>query len=203
MDKKIAPEFGDLPLAALSQSKKQCRGEFKEWRDRLAARSRRQADYAWTVLARILAVALDRGWVDTNPCERGGRLYSGNRRDKIWTIDDELAFLERAPQHLHLPLTLALGTGQREGDLLKLTWSPTTALISGFGNPKPAPVSRLRSARRLRQCSMLRRRGVRLSCLAPITSRGLKMASAPHGERLAIRRLALSASPSMTSAAWR
>ena len=75
------------------------------------------------VLARVLAVALDRGWVDANPCERGGRLYSGSRRDKIWTLDDELAFLEKAPHHLHLPLTLALWTGQREGDLLKLTWS--------------------------------------------------------------------------------
>ena len=54
---------------------------------------------------------------------RGGRLYSGNRRDKIWSLDDELAFLEKAPQHLHLPLTLALWTGQRQGDLLRLTWS--------------------------------------------------------------------------------
>ncbi len=123
IDKKIEPAFGDLPIAALSESKKACRGEFKEWRDRLALRSRRQADYAWVVLARILAVALDRGWVDANPCERGGRLYDGNRRDKIWTLDDELAFLEKAPQHLHLPLTLGLWTGQREGDLLRLTWT--------------------------------------------------------------------------------
>ena len=61
IDNKIEPEFGDLPLAALAEKK--CRGEFKDWRDRLALRSRRQADYAWTVLARILAVALDRGWV--------------------------------------------------------------------------------------------------------------------------------------------
>ena len=121
IDKKIEPEFGDLPIAALTE--KRCRGVFKDWRDRLALKSRRQADYAWVVLARVLAVALDRGWVDANPCERGGRLYSGSRRDKIWTLDDELAFLEKAPHHLHLPLTLALWTGQREGDLLKLTWS--------------------------------------------------------------------------------
>jgi integrase len=121
IDKKIEPEFGDLPIAALTE--KRCRGVFKDWRDRLALKSRRQADYAWVVLARVLAVALDRGWVDANPCERGGRLYSGSRRDKIWTLDDELAFLDKAPHHLHLPLTLALWTGQREGDLLKLTWS--------------------------------------------------------------------------------
>jgi integrase len=61
------------------------------------------------------------GW--TNHASGEGRLYTGRRRDKIWTLDDELAFLERAPKHLHLPLTLALWTGQRQGDQLKLTWS--------------------------------------------------------------------------------
>jgi integrase len=30
--------------------------------------------------------------------------------------------LEKAPKHLHLPLLLALWTGQRQGDLLRLTW---------------------------------------------------------------------------------
>jgi integrase len=96
---------------------------FREWRNRLAIKSKRQADYAWAVLARILAVGLDYGWLDANPCERGGRLYRGSRRDKIWTLDDELAFVEKAPRHLHLPLTLALWTGQRQGDLLRLAWS--------------------------------------------------------------------------------
>jgi integrase len=123
IEKRIEPEFGDLPIAALSEAKRECRGEFKEWRDRIALKSRRQADYAWAVLARILSVGLDRGWTGANPCEKGGRLYRGNRRDKIWSIDDELSFLDKAPQHLHLPLTLALWTGQRQGDLLKLPWS--------------------------------------------------------------------------------
>jgi integrase len=123
IDKKIEPAFGDLPIAALSDSMRECRGEFKAWRDRLALRSRRQADYAWAVFARVLAVAMDRGWISANPCEKGGRLYGGNRRDKVWSSENEQAFLERAPQHLHLPLMLALWTGQRQGDLLKLPWS--------------------------------------------------------------------------------
>jgi hypothetical protein len=42
-----------------------------EWRDELAAKSVRQADYAWTVLARILSVALKRGKIDVNPCAAG------------------------------------------------------------------------------------------------------------------------------------
>ena len=94
------------------------------WRDKLAVGSgRRQADYAWTVLARVLSWALDRGLVAANPCERGGRLYRGSRAESIWTDADEAAFLSRAPAHLHLPLLLALWTGQRQGDLLRLPWS--------------------------------------------------------------------------------
>src|SRR5262249_14922782 len=93
------------------------------WRDKLAFASRRQADYAWTVLARILSWALNRGLVPVNPCEKGGRLYRGSPAGKVWTIDDETIFRERAPAHLHLPLLLALRTGQRQGDLLRLPWS--------------------------------------------------------------------------------
>jgi integrase len=46
-----------------------------------------------------------------------------SRRDKIWSLDDELSFLEKAPRHLHLALQLGLWTGQRQGDLLKLPWT--------------------------------------------------------------------------------
>ena len=122
--KKIAlieRDFGDLPLEALSDP--ETRGEFKDWRDRLAKSSRRQADYAWTVLARVLSVAKDRGRIKVNPCEKGGRLYAGSRRDKIWSLEDEDAFLAKAPEHMHLPFLLAIETAQRQGDLLRLPWS--------------------------------------------------------------------------------
>ena len=119
--KIIEKEFGDFSLEALDE--RGAKDVFRSWRDRLAVRSRRQADYAWAVLARILSWAHDRGLVTANPCQRGGRLYRGNRRDKVWTFEDEETFLERAPRHLHLPLMLALWTGQRQGDLLGLPWS--------------------------------------------------------------------------------
>jgi integrase len=119
--KIIEKSFGDFPLSAMTD--KRTPGIFKDWRDRLALSSRRQADYAWVVLARILSFGMDRGLIAANPCEKGGRLYRGSRADKIWTTADEAAFLERAPAHLHLPLMLALWTGQRQGDLLRLPWS--------------------------------------------------------------------------------
>jgi integrase len=75
------------------------------------------------VLALILAWAKDRGRITVNPCEKGGRLYHGTRVDFVWSIEDEAAFLQHGPAHLHLPLLLALWTGQRQGDLLRLTWS--------------------------------------------------------------------------------
>ena len=53
------------------------------------------------------------------PSENDGKGYLG----KVWTADDEAAFLNAAPRHLHLPLILALWTGQRQGDLLRLPWS--------------------------------------------------------------------------------
>jgi integrase len=119
---RIEKSFGDFPLAALTD--RRTRGVFMAWRDQLAlSAGRRQADYAWTVLARVMSWSLNRGLIAANPCERGGRLYRGSRAEKIWTAEDEAAFLKHGPAHLHLPLLLALWTGQRQGDLLRLPWS--------------------------------------------------------------------------------
>lgn len=118
--KLIEAEFGDFPIAAMAD--KRTRGIFKAWRDKLAERSLRQADYAYTVLARVLSWSLDRGLVDANPCEKSGRLYKGSRAEQVWSDADERAFLLSAPEQFHLPLQIALWTGQREGDILNLTW---------------------------------------------------------------------------------
>jgi integrase len=117
----ISNEFGDFPLAALTDRK--ARGIFLQWRDGLAKRSRRQADYAWSVLARTLSWAVDRGLADANPCEKGGKLYHGSRGDQIWSEEKEAAFMRVASEPLRLAMTLALWTGQRQGDLLRLPWS--------------------------------------------------------------------------------
>jgi len=119
--KIIEKKFSDFPLAALAD--RRSRGVLMEWRGQLATSSLRQADYAWVVLALVLSWAFNRGLTLANPCERGGRLYRGSRADKVWSPEEEEAFLAKAPSHLHLALTLALWTGQRQGDLLRLPWS--------------------------------------------------------------------------------
>jgi len=117
----IEREFGNFPIAALED--RRTRGEFLAWRERLAVKSRRQADYAFAVLARTLSWAYNRGLVPLNPCERPGRLYRASRSENIWSKVDEAAFHAAASPHLSLALTLALWTGQRQGDLLQLPWS--------------------------------------------------------------------------------
>jgi hypothetical protein len=47
---RIEKRFGDFPLSALTD--RRTRGIFLAWRDQIAGTAgRRQADYAWTVLA--------------------------------------------------------------------------------------------------------------------------------------------------------
>ncbi len=118
--KLIEAEFGDMPLAAIGEPG--ARGVFKEWRDKMQS-TPRAADLAWSVLARVLSVATDRGRIAENPCKAGGRLYRADRTDKVWTDDMLKAAADSFPDHLRWVLTLAIWTGQRQGDLLRLPWS--------------------------------------------------------------------------------
>jgi integrase len=119
---RIRKKFGTLPMGALEAP--QIRGLMKDWRDEIAAASGdRTADYIWTVMARVFSVAKDRGKIKTNPCERGGRLYDGERSDKVWTEEDEAKWYAKALSHMHLPILMALWTGQREADILKMSWT--------------------------------------------------------------------------------
>jgi integrase len=118
--KMIEDEFGAMPLAAVES--RAARGDFKAWRDRMADNPRK-ADYAWGMLARVLAVAKDRGLISVNVCERGGRLYSVDRAEIIWQAEHIKAFCKVASDQLRFAIVLALWTAQRQGDLIRLRWS--------------------------------------------------------------------------------
>jgi integrase len=119
--KRIEHAFGDFPIKALDDPRS--RSVFLEWRDRLARTSLRQADYAYGTLARVLSWANDRGLIAKNPCAKGSKLYHGTRVHKIWNDEDVARFLRIAPPYLRLAMLLAINTGQRQGDLLRLPWS--------------------------------------------------------------------------------
>jgi integrase len=119
--KRIEHAFGDFPIKALADPRS--RSIFLDWRDRLAQSSLRQADYAYGMLARILSWAHNRALITVNPCAKGGKLYHGTRVDKIWDDEQVARFLQVAPPYLQLAMLLAINTGQRQGDLLRLPWS--------------------------------------------------------------------------------
>src|SRR5262245_26365197 len=119
--KRIERCFGDFPIKALDDPRS--RSVFLEWRDRLAQTSLRQADYAYGTLARVMSWAHNRGLIAKNPCAKGGKLYHGSRASKIWHDEEVARFLRTAPPYLRLAMLLAVNTGQRQGDLLRLPWS--------------------------------------------------------------------------------
>ena len=153
----------------------------------------------------------DRGLVAANPCERGGRLYRGSRAENIWTAADEAAFLERAPAHLHLPLLLALWTGQRQGDLLRLPWSAYDGthirlrqsktgarVVIPVARPSRPRSTHRRSARR--SCSQQRRQAMDIRWLPRVVAQGMQAAGVVgvtfHDLRgTAVTRLALAGAP--------
>jgi hypothetical protein len=115
--KLVEAKFGSMPIGALED--KRARGDFKEFRDSFS-NTPRKADYVWTTIARVLS-AKDRGKIAMNVCERGGRLYESDRSEIVWTAEDIRTFCGVASVELQAPLLLALWTGQRQGNLLRLT----------------------------------------------------------------------------------
>jgi integrase len=119
--RKIETEFGDMPLAAVADPA--VRGIFLDWRDKIGRTTPREADYAFAVLARILSWAFDRRAIPQNPCERPGRLHSGDRAAIVWLQGEVDALLAVASPQVALVVHLAKETGQRQGDVLALTWA--------------------------------------------------------------------------------
>lgn len=117
----IEKKFGRMPLEAIDDYG--ARTVFLEWRETMADRPR-TADLAWSVLQRIMAFGVDKEKIRRNPCEKAGRLAdTGTRRESVWSSDDVEEFKKHAPAHVLEVFLMALWTGQRQGDLLRLRWS--------------------------------------------------------------------------------
>ena len=118
--RKIEDEFFDLPIRALGE--KGSRKFLLEWRDSMAE-TPRAADMVMAVLSKIIAFAVDNEDIPKHPLEKIEKLASSSRKDNIWSDAQIAAFKAKAPARMVLALELARWTGQRQGDLLKLTWS--------------------------------------------------------------------------------
>lgn len=119
----IEKQFGSLPIDALEDPR--VRQDFLKWRAKVAAESgNREADHRLAVLSALLSWAKDKaGELTVNHLSGFERLHRADRSELIWLPEHIDAFMKAAPVELQQALILALHTGQRQGDLLRLTWS--------------------------------------------------------------------------------
>lgn len=113
--------WGAMPIGVLDD--RSVRGGIKEERDRLAERSERGADYFVQVLSIVLSNAVDDGLLERNNAKSIGKVYRRNRSENVWPDAAIVRFEQVASPELRFALRLALDTGQRQGDLLGLSWS--------------------------------------------------------------------------------
>lgn len=118
---RIEAEFASASLDAIEDPK--MRRYFLEWRDTLAKASPRQADSTMAVLRVVLEWARNRGRIGINHAIRPKKVYRADRSDRLWLPPHIERFRESAPADMRLAFELALGTGQRQADVLKLAWS--------------------------------------------------------------------------------
>jgi integrase len=118
---KAEAKFGNMPVAALEDPR--VRRDFMSWRAEVArASGDREADNRLSVISAMLTWLKENGKLFSNHLAGFRRLYRVDRSDLIWLPEHIHAFMTVAPVELQRALILALHTGQRQGDLLRLTW---------------------------------------------------------------------------------
>lgn len=96
----------------------------------------RKADKLLFSLSKVFSYAVADELIEKNPCTGIDRLYSGSRRESVWTPAQISAFRAGAPAHLLLAFEMALHTAQRQGDLLSLSWKDYDGIYLQFHQSK-------------------------------------------------------------------
>ncbi|MEA3473258.1 MAG: tyrosine-type recombinase/integrase [Pseudomonadota bacterium] len=115
----IVKRFGDMPLAALPSLR--AKRLFLAWRDERAA-TPRTADYAMTVLKRVMSWGKAHAIIEVNPVEKVEGIYRVNRAEQIVTDAELKSIIEIAPVHQRPLIKFASETGMRRGDIVRLKW---------------------------------------------------------------------------------
>lgn len=116
----IEAKWGTTPLRIIND--KRIKRHFAEWQDSMADRPR-TADMAATVLKKVLKWGKSRALLDNNHAEDLERLHRVDKSDSIWTADELEALFKHASKELQWVVELALHTGLRQSDLIRLAWN--------------------------------------------------------------------------------
>lgn len=109
----IRQRFGRYPVKSMT------RNVVLTYRDSMTDNPGK-ANNAMKILSRLYSFAIDRSMADVNPVLRVKKLKMGSYRP--WTQQEVAKFYENAPAHMRLVFMLALYTGQRQADILKMRW---------------------------------------------------------------------------------
>lgn len=131
--KIIKKEWPKLPVRLTQQ--KGMKAEIRAWH-RSFATSPRKADKLLFSLSKVFSYAIEDELIEKNPCTGIGRLYSGSRKDSVWSSQQIALFRSQAPAHLLLPFEIAVHTGQRQGDILSLSWKDYDGIYLQFHQSK-------------------------------------------------------------------
>src|SRR5262245_53806190 len=117
----VRRELGAVPLAALTPAR------LRDWRQRLLAhRDSGTVRHYLDVFSVVLTVAVAHGWLPTNPMQEVHKPPIARRRRRALDADEQTRLLracQRSRSPLLYPLVLlALTTGLRKRDLLRLMW---------------------------------------------------------------------------------
>jgi integrase len=116
----VEQDFGTMPIAALNDPL--VKMEFMKWRAQ-AAKTPREGDNRLSILSSLLTWAADNGEIETNHLKSFKRLYHSDRSNKVWLPVHIDLMMRTAPVEMQRLLIAGIHTGQRQGDLLRLTWS--------------------------------------------------------------------------------
>jgi len=117
--KQIRKEWPRLSLKLTQQ--RGMKAMIRKWHQSFSANPRK-ADQLLFSLSRVFTYGVENEFIDKNPCTGITRLYMGSRRENVWTPELVATFRAGAPKHMLLAFEMAVHTGQRQGDLLSLTW---------------------------------------------------------------------------------
>lgn len=113
---RVLEKIGGVRVADLK------RRELLEIRDAIAvSRGRGAATGFQRAASAMLSWALDRGWIEYSPLARTKALPGGHLA--AWTEAQATVALATLPEAYRRVVVLGMHTGQRRGDMIRLTWS--------------------------------------------------------------------------------
>jgi integrase len=107
---------GDLPNDEWTEA------DVYQMRDDLWQTAPRQAELRVAILSRLFNWGAKRGYRKDNPAADIEKIKRKTKSYEPWSEEEITAFYKAAPKHVSNVVTMALYTGQRQGDCLKMTW---------------------------------------------------------------------------------